>query len=291
MSRLSLIVAVAPFLVLATASGAGVTLVYELEKQSAPADPKMPRRMALYTKVRLAFDGIKGAKIDVSADDRINIVLPDDDPKLIERTKRSVARPGHVEFRILADNQVAEHAKAIELAKRQSGEKAAKRVLDSNEKLIAKWVAIAPSASAPNSKTVVSRQDKSGNEEKLVLIDEFNVTGEYISSAQTIYGDSGWTVTFSLNDEGAKRFGELTGSNLPDPATGIGRELGIVIDDELVSAAIIRSKITSKGEITGHFTEAETLGLAGVLNEEAVLKSAPPLPKLKLISESKIDKP
>ena len=66
-------------------------------------------------------------------------------------------------------------------------------------------------------------------------------------------------IEFRLNDDGAKRFAEVTRNN-------IGQRLAIVLDGELYSAPIIQSAIeTGSGQITGHFTPEEAQQLANVL--------------------------
>ena len=66
-------------------------------------------------------------------------------------------------------------------------------------------------------------------------------------------------MTFTLNDDGAKRFAEVTRNN-------IGTALAIVLDGELYSAPIIQSAIeTGNGQITGRFTPEEAQELANVL--------------------------
>jgi preprotein translocase subunit SecD len=287
MLRSLLIAATIPFLAVSSAGAAGVKLVYEIDKQDVARDPHMARHAMTLINNRLALQGIKDADVNVVGEDRVSVSFPDDNPKLIDRAKRSVSRPGHLEFRIVADTAVPQHAKTIELAKSQRGDKSANEVRDTDKRLAAKWVSIAPSASAPPQKSLVSRHDNEAGDELLVLIDDFNVTGDYVKGALSSFGDDGWCVLFNLNEKGAKLFGDFTAANLPDPAMGTGRELAIIIDDELFTAAKIRSRITDSGQITGKFTEAESLGLAGILNEEAILKSVPPLPKLKLVSESK----
>jgi preprotein translocase subunit SecD len=281
MLRSLLIAATIPFLAVSSAGAAGVKLVYEIDKQDVARDSHMVRRAVLQIKNRLALDGIKDADVSVIGEDRVGVVLSDDDPKLIERVKRSVARPGLLEFRIVADTAVAEHAKAIELAKSQSADGSASEVHDSDKKLVAKWVTIAPSASAQRPKTLVSRRDKEGNNELLVLIDDFNITGDYITTAETTLKNQDQCVVFKFNEKGAKLFGDFTALNLPVAGTSIGRELAIIIDDELFTAAKIMSRITVSGEITGRFTEAEAQGLAGIL------KVGPLRMKHKLVSESK----
>ncbi|HEV3415659.1 MAG TPA: protein translocase subunit SecF, partial [Pirellulales bacterium] len=75
---------------------------------------------------------------------------------------------------------------------------------------------------------------------------------------------------FSFNSEGASRFGELTGQNLPDPVSGVGRDLAIVLDGSLMSAATIRSRISDNGRITGSFSDEDVNFIVDVLNAGAL---------------------
>jgi preprotein translocase subunit SecD len=271
MSRLSLIAVATVFFVSATANAAGVKLVYEIDKQDLARDSRAVRHAALQIKLRLALDGIKDATVSEPGGNRVTVVLPDDNPKLVARAKRSALRPGRLEFRILADTAVPEHAKVTELAKAQPDEKKNNEVHDADKKLVAKWVTIAPSANPSRPQSLVSRRDKAGDQELLALIDDFNVTDDYVKSAYLAYFDNGWCVQFMLNERGAKRFGDLTAANLPDPNTGVGRVLAIIVDDELITSATIRSRITDRGQITGSFTNSEADGLAGILNRVAMI--------------------
>ena len=68
-------------------------------------------------------------------------------------------------------------------------------------------------------------------------------------------------IDFQTKD--AKKFGELTQTNM-------GKLLGIFLDKRYVSAATIQGVITSDGQITGAFTEEETITLANELNAGAL---------------------
>ncbi len=88
--------------------------------------------------------------------------------------------------------------------------------------------------------------------EALVLMDPFNVTGEYLKGATKGIDDTGGpAVHFSFNPQGASRFEKLTGQNKPNPNTGVTRNLGIILDKTLLSAPVIRSTISSEGMISG----------------------------------------
>lgn len=87
---------------------------------------------------------------------------------------------------------------------------------------------------------------------------------------------AGYCVNFELKPASAAKFADLTRDH-------IGRELAIILDDELVSAPNIRSEIGRNGQITGQFTLEEVKALAADLNAGAL-----PAP-LKIDSESKVD--
>ncbi len=65
-------------------------------------------------------------------------------------------------------------------------------------------------------------------------------------------------VSFELKSESASRFGDFTQKN-------IGKRLAIVLDRKVVSAPVIRSRISSSGQITGLFTREEVRDLALIL--------------------------
>ena len=70
-------------------------------------------------------------------------------------------------------------------------------------------------------------------------------------------------VGFSLNQEGARKFGKATGEN-------VGRNLAIVLDGQVRSAPRIDSRITDEGIIHGSFTQQEAADLSLVLRSGAL---------------------
>jgi preprotein translocase subunit SecD len=70
-------------------------------------------------------------------------------------------------------------------------------------------------------------------------------------------------VMFSLKQDGARKFGQVTGSN-------IGRALAIVLDDRVQSYPRIDGRITSEGRISGGFTQQEAADLALKLRSGAL---------------------
>jgi preprotein translocase subunit SecD len=70
-------------------------------------------------------------------------------------------------------------------------------------------------------------------------------------------------VAFTLNTDGARKFGRVTGEN-------IGRQLAIVLDGRVQSAPEIQGRITSDGRISGSFTQEEVQNLSLVLRSGAL---------------------
>ncbi|HEX4134748.1 MAG TPA: protein translocase subunit SecD [Bryobacteraceae bacterium] len=64
-----------------------------------------------------------------------------------------------------------------------------------------------------------------------------------------------WECNFTLSQDGARRFGAFTGSN-------IGNRLAVVLDNQITSVATIQSRIDDSGRINGLATQEEAHDLA-----------------------------
>jgi len=97
------------------------------------------------------------------------------------------------------------------------------------------------------------------------------ITGDAIDKASAVYnaGSStavgqGWQIQFGLTGDGSGIFSDVT-TRLQ------GRQLAIVVDDQIISAPTVPSPITNgSGVITGSFTEARAKDLATQLNAGAL---------------------
>jgi preprotein translocase subunit SecD len=67
--------------------------------------------------------------------------------------------------------------------------------------------------------------------------------------------DNDFQIAFSLKPAGAQKFGEWTAKN-------INNYMAVVLNDEVKSAAFIKSQITDQGEISGRFTKTSADDLA-----------------------------
>jgi len=85
------------------------------------------------------------------------------------------------------------------------------------------------------------------------------VTGTDLKTARVQKGQLGQpNVGMSFTPDGAQKFGSLTGAN-------VGRRLAIVLDNKVMSAPNIKSRIDSEGVIEGNFTQQQANDLALIL--------------------------
>jgi len=70
-------------------------------------------------------------------------------------------------------------------------------------------------------------------------------------------------VSFSLNQDGARKFGDFTQAN-------VGRQLAIILDNRVFSAPTIETRIAGEGRITGNFTSQEAQDLSLILRSGAL---------------------
>jgi preprotein translocase subunit SecD len=87
-------------------------------------------------------------------------------------------------------------------------------------------------------------------------------TGAELRSAGASFDQgSNPDIVFQTKDPG--KFGKLTQANL-------GKLLGIFLDGKYLSSPVIQGVITSEGQITGNFTQAEVMRIANELNAGAL---------------------
>ena len=91
------------------------------------------------------------------------------------------------------------------------------------------------------------------------------VTGEELADSQPAFDQNGSpAVTFRFNPGGARKFGIYTAEN-------VGSPFAIVLDEEVISAPVIREAITGgSGQISGSFTVEESTNLAVLLRAGAL---------------------
>jgi preprotein translocase subunit SecD len=116
----------------------------------------------------------------------------------------------------------------------------------------------------PEDMEVIQGSAQSGDSSFYLVRKVAGVTGQDLRAARsTIDENNRPAVGFSLTNDGARKFGKVTGEN-------IGRLLAIVLDHRVVSAARIETRINDEGRITGTFTSQQVADLALVLRTGAL---------------------
>ena len=140
---------------------------------------------------------------------------------------------------------------------------------DNSEALVAAWL---------------DSQDMSAIEALMVVNPLLDITGEDLAFAASTFDQNGApAVAFNLTDAGSSRFFALTTNNAPVGSRT--RQLGIVLDDKLLSAPSIQSPIRKEGRITGRFTREEVEDLVQILKAGQLPAALTPQP----IAENQID--
>ena len=259
----------------------GVILVYEIDSAKQPEGGVSIDKLVAAVSRRVNPGGQKEVTVRQYGTNQLEVIVPEVDQAEVEFIKRIVSSAGVLEFRIVANPQDPRHKEIIEKANSSSGS-----LVSSGDRSIGRWIQIDTQKINPvGDSTLVMRQAGDGTPEVLVALDRFDVTGDFLSRASGGYDQNLQPcVNFSFNSQGAALFGTLTSQNQPDPANRLLSRLGIVLDGVLLSAPTIRSTISSDGQITGSFKQADVEFLVGVLNAgslPAALYSDP-------ISEQKI---
>ena len=90
------------------------------------------------------------------------------------------------------------------------------------------------------------------------------VTGQDLRNARPSLDENNRpAVAFSLTNEGARKFGKVTGEN-------VGKYLAIILDKRVQSAPRIESRINAEGRISGSFTSDEVRDLSLILRSGAL---------------------
>ena len=98
----------------------------------------------------------------------------------------------------------------------------------------------------------------------IVIRKRIMVSGDMLTDAQPAFDDAGPVVSFRFDSVGSKRFCDVTREN-------VGRPFAIVLDDQVISAPVIRDAICGgSGQISGGFTVKEASDLALLLRAGAL---------------------
>lgn len=121
----------------------------------------------------------------------------------------------------------------------------------------------------PDEMIILEGKRKGNDLQQYYLVTKFpEITGKYLKESRpSLGGDTGLepAVSFKLNNEGARKFYELTSKN-------IGRYIAIVLDNVVISVGRLKSAIRDTGQISGGFRNSkETRELALLLQSGAFI--------------------
>lgn len=252
---------------------------------------------------RINPSGTQEIAIRPYGENQIEIIIPEVDQREVDRIKEVISTAGILRFAILANTR--DHQRLIEIARAQANEasqrnRLSRTILDSDGKTpIGFWALVDREDAKGTSDLRPFRVDVSQsilrnpadgrilevppgvvgvdglaqwvksvgleNIQVLMVIDQqLDVTGEDLAFASSGFDNDGSpAVRFKLNDSGSGRFLALTTNNAPDGQHR--RQLGIVLDEMLLSAPAIQSPISGDGQITGNFTNEEVSQLVRIL--------------------------
>ncbi|MFO0976313.1 MAG: protein translocase subunit SecD [Planctomycetaceae bacterium] len=275
----------------------GTNMVFQVRGDGKAITPEIMDRMVGAVSKRINQSGTEEVTVRAVGADRIEVIVPGEDPSTVDEIKRKITRLGSLEFFIVADRtdgDIIRAANELDLSR--------KDVIIGDE-VVARWVPaferngvpkLLTDANAISRKIQKQRETDNGKfenyetEEYLMLVGPAadQVTGKYLKSAfRDIDPQNGQTiVVFNFDATGAYLFGQLTERN--SPRSGLPqRHLAIVLDRTVFSAPGILSKITNRGQISGGFTTQEADELASVLNAGALEVPIDPKP----LSEATVD--
>ncbi len=253
-------------------SDGGTVLLYR-------ADPRQQRDLDMTKLIgavqrRINPGGVKELTIRQYGAEQIEVIVPEVEEREVDTIKRKISTSGLLNFRIVANP--TDDRELIKAARATPG-----RDVYIGGRLAGRWVKAGADVVQTLPETVATyRKAPDGTVEILARIDPFNVDGRYLTRAGQGTDDRGArAVNFSFDSVGAEKFRQLTSRNLPDEATRMERHLGIILDNQMLSAPSIITTISGQGQITGRdFTEDYVSVLVGILNAGSLPASLRPEP-------------
>jgi len=269
---------------------------------------------------RLNPSGTQEIIIRPYGESQIEIIVPEVDQREVDRIKKLVEDAGQLRFSIVANR--VDHAPVISEAVEMGEARRTNRVVGSTEDLLyGYWVQMGRESAevdgvrplrmpvgssllrnprtgriielpeevrGANEEIAIARWMESQNLQDIEILMVINplldITGEDLSYAASTFDQTGApAVAFNLTDQGSGRFFALTTNNAPEGTRN--RQLGIVLDDTLLSAPNILQPIRKEGRITGNFTREEVDSLVKILKAGQLPATVTPQP----IAENQID--
>ncbi|WP_442507430.1 SecDF P1 head subdomain-containing protein [Novipirellula sp. SH528] len=306
----------------AQASVPGTRLVYSIQRSDSQSVPVTSDEMVEPLRQRLRHSFAAGLAVNALDQDQVEVILPTRDPVELANAKRLLSSAGVLRFLPIANQ--TKHANLLKLVQPSSNAPSVSRdVLDENGRVVARWVTVGRDTEAKNGgdgtplktqlKLPTVRNSQSGevlqlpgnvlgndsevkiarwmNNQNIQSIDvlaviesDHAVGGEDLAFAAATFDQNGTpAVAINFNNAGSDKMLALTTANAP---TGnVQTQLGIVLDDQLLTAPNILQPIRGEARITGNFTRAETDLIVQILKAGQLPAKLNPQP----ISETQVN--
>lgn len=240
----------------------GYVLVYGFEApDDATAELLVPA-----LRQRLERSGFADASVRLLQEEgQVEISLPGAEGKDVDLAKRVIPATGLLEFRVLAKPGTDDERIAAALDAGEAEGEQADVPGDKSQGPTTRWAAYDPQDVVLSSDSV-TRETQAGQPEVLVLLDKWDLTGAHLQSVSPGADPAGNPCLYgTLTSLGTQRMQALSGENLPQDS-GEVRRLGILLDNQLLTAPTIQSRIGSRFQITGNFSDWDVRLLMAVLS-------------------------
>src|SRR6266403_1852347 len=216
----------------------GTSFLIKLQQvdKDKPITPGLLDQAVEVIRKRVDYFGGGEPIISPVGQDRILVQIPGLDTAKIQEARDQLSRVAKLEFRLVYPDN-GERLKAI----------------DQGTEVVPPEYKIEIYKHAPED------NNEKATTERLLVKKKADLGGDRVTESHAYYGNEGWTVQLKFDNEGAKKFGQITEQYK-------GHRFAIVLDGIIQSAPVIRDAIYGgDAVITGHFTEKEARGLASVL--------------------------
>ncbi|MFO7907313.1 MAG: SecDF P1 head subdomain-containing protein [Planctomycetota bacterium] len=280
----------------------GTIYIYELarDRDGVPPQLDIATKEATVSVLEERLDpiGTRGIHVYFNEADRLEIAVPSHDESPRPQVQALATATGRLQFLVLANRR--DHGQLIATAKTARSTEVKK-----DDTVLGRWVDVVKRKESGNHTLSIPgdigvlRNGKSGElvifsteeiqgmgggphvqnhilREKgitdlqvLVVVEhnaELRFQSKHLASvSEAVDGMGEPCLEFVTTEEGAEILTNVTKANLPEQSAGFHRRLGIVLDDQLLSAPRIVSTIKDRGKITGDFTRQEIQRLARIL--------------------------
>ena len=192
--------------------------------------------------------GVGEPVISRLGNDQIQVQIPGLDPEHIKEVRETLQRVAKLEFKLVYPG---EGSLLPQIAAGTAIVPPGYQILEGEDESAQN---LAPAVKAGAKATPPPKTMR-----KYLVKSRADMTGDRVSGANAGLATNGWEVDLRFDSQGAKEFGALT-------AAHVGDQLAIVLDNQVVSAPVLRSAIYGgSASITGNFSEAQARNLSSAL--------------------------